>query len=130
MRALPGEAVIEHQHLIGSALPFPNQPGSRLQLGATRRGRCSGLLELLRNLVELALPPRAQPAKSDFLHPVCDSSHQQLAAEMRRCLGFIENAPLLTKLPEIELGEARERLPASRCILDHAAHACAAGAMR
>src|SRR6202035_5008157 len=101
MRALPGEAVIEYQHLIGLALPFPNQPGSGLQLGATRRGRCSGLVELLRKL-ELALPPRAQPAKSDFLHPVCDSSYQQLAAEMRRCLGFVENAPLLTKLPEIE----------------------------
>jgi hypothetical protein len=40
------------------------------------------LLQLLCNLAELALPPRAQPAKSDFLHPVCDSSHQQLAAEM------------------------------------------------
>ena len=97
---------MEDQHLIGLALPFPNQPGSGLQLGATRRGRCSGLLELPCNLVELALPPRAQPAKSDFLHPVCDSSYQQLEAEMRRCLGFVENAPLLTKLPEIELGEA------------------------
>jgi hypothetical protein len=43
-------------------------------------------------LAELALPPRAQPAKSDFLHPECDSSHQQLAAEMRRCLGLVETA--------------------------------------
>ena len=83
-----------------------------------------------RAIWRLALPPRAQAAQGDFLHPVCDSSHQQLAAEMRRCLGFIENALLLTTLPEIELGEARERLPASHCILDHAAHACAAGAMR
>ena len=106
MRALPGEAVIKYQHLINLVLPFPNQPGSGLQLGATRRGRCSGFFELLYNLMELALSPRAQPAKSGFLHPVCDSSHQQIAAEMRRCLGFVENAPLLTKLPEIELGEA------------------------
>ena len=118
MRALPREAVIEHQHVIGSTLPFPNQPGSGLQLRPSAyRGR-SGFLELLCNLAELALPPRAQPAKSDFLHPVCGSSDQQLAAEMRRCLGFVESAPLLTKLPEIELGEARERLPPSRCILD------------
>jgi hypothetical protein len=112
------------------ALPFPYQPGSGLQLGTSAQPRLSGLLELLCNLVELAPPPRTQPAKSDFLHPVCDSSHEQIAVEMRRCLGFVENAPLLTKLPEIKLGEARERLPASRCILDHAAHACAGGAMR
>ena len=130
MRALPGEAVIEHQHIIGSTLPFPNQPVSGLQLRATRRGGCSGFFELLCNLAELALAPRAQPAKSDFLHPVCDSSHQQLAAEMRRCLGFVESTPLLTKFAEVELGEARERLPASRCILDRAAHACSGAAMR
>jgi hypothetical protein len=37
---------------------------------------------------------------------------------------------LLTKLAEIELAEARERLPASCCILDRAAHACPGGAMR
>jgi hypothetical protein len=88
------------------------------------------LLQLLCNLAELALPPRAQPAKSDFLHPVCDSSHQKLAAEMWRCLGFVESAPLLTKLAEVEFGEARKRLPASRCILDHAPHACSGAAMR
>ena len=65
MRALPGEAVIEHQHLIGSALPFPNQPGSGLQLGARTCIGCSGLRELLCNLAELALPRRAQAADSD-----------------------------------------------------------------
>ena len=58
------------------------------------------------------------------------SSQQQFAAEVRRRLRFVENAPLLPKLAEAELGEARERLPASRCILDHAAHACGGGAMR
>jgi hypothetical protein len=91
---------------------------------------CSGLIELLYNLAELALPLRAEPAKSDFLHPVCDRSHQQLAAEMRRCLGFVESAPLLTKFAETELWEARERLPASRYISDRAAHAGSGAAMR
>ena len=38
---------------------------------------------------------------------------------------FLEEA-----LAEIELGEARKRLPASRCILDRAPHACSAAAMR
>src|ERR1700730_19339118 len=130
VRVLPGEAVIEHQHVIGSTLPFPNQPGSGLQFGARRRIGCSGLLELLCNLAELAQPPRAQPAKGDFLHPVSDSSHQQLAAEMRRCLGFVESAPLLTKFAKVELGEARERLQASCRILDRSAHACSGAAMR
>src|SRR5882757_6726511 len=129
VRTLPGETVIEYQHLIGSALPFPNQPGSGLQLGASTYVGCSGLLELLCNLAELALPPRAEAAQGDFLHPICDSSHQQLAAEMRRGLGFVESAPLPTKFAEVELGEARKRLPASRRILDRAAHACSGAAM-
>jgi hypothetical protein len=76
------------------------------------------LVELLRNLAKLALPLRAEAAESNFPHPVCDSSYQQLAAEMRGCIGFEERAPALTKLAEIELGEARKRLPASRCIFD------------
>jgi hypothetical protein len=81
-------------------------------------------------LTELTLPLRAEAAESDLLHPVCDSSQQQLAAEVRRSLRFVENAPLLTKLAEADLGEARERLPASRCILDRAAHAGSGAAMR
>ncbi len=76
------------------------------------------------------MPLRAEAAESHFLHPACDSSYQQLAAEVRRCVRFVEGAPLLTKLAEVELGEARERLPASRSILDPAAHACSGAAMR
>jgi hypothetical protein len=64
------------------------------------------------------------------LHPVCDGSYQQLAAQMRRRIGFVERAPLLAKLAEIELQEARERLPVSRRIFDRAAHACCGEAMR
>ena len=62
------------------------------------------------------LAPRlwAEAAQSEFLHAVRDSSHQQFAAEMRRCLGFVKSTALLAKLAEIELGEARERLPAMR----------------
>jgi hypothetical protein len=81
-------------------------------------------------LAKLALPLRAQAAQDDFLHPVCDSSYQQLAAEVGRRIGFVESAPLLAKLAEFELWEARERLPASRCIFDRMAHACSGAAMR
>src|SRR5437763_700662 len=84
-RALPGEAVIEHQHVIGSTLPFTDQPGSGLQFGVTRSVSCPGLLELLCHLAKLA-----QPANGDFLHPVCDGSQQQLAAEVSGRLSFIE----------------------------------------
>ncbi|HYZ40020.1 MAG TPA: hypothetical protein VE687_05245, partial [Stellaceae bacterium] len=66
----------------------------------------------------------------DLLHPVCDSSQQQLAAKVRRNLRFVENAPLLTKCAEVELVEARERLAASRCILDPAFQARSGAAMR
>src|SRR5580692_2165396 len=107
-RALPGEAVIEHQHLIGSTLPFSNQPSSRLQLGTRTYLPLLALVEPLSKLTELTLPLRAEAAESDLLHPVSDSSHQQLAAEVRRSLRFVENAPLLTKLAEADLGEARE----------------------
>src|SRR6202023_494094 len=113
MRALPGEAVIEHQHVIGSTLPFSNQPSSGLQLGTRTYLPLLALVELLSKLTKLTLPLRAEAAESDLLHPVSDSSQQQLAAEVRRSLRFVENAPLLTKFAEVELGEARERLPAS-----------------
>ena len=87
-------------------------------------------VELLSKLTELTLPLRAEAAESDLLHPVCDSSQQQFAAEVRRRLRFVENAPLLPKLAEAELGEAQERLPASRCIVDRAPHAGSGAAMR
>jgi hypothetical protein len=87
-------------------------------------------VELPSKLTELTLPLRAQAAESDLLHPVCDSSQQQLAPEVRRRLRFVEIAPPLTKLAEAELGDARERLPASRYILDHAPHGCSEAAMR
>ena len=72
MRALPREALIEHEHLIGSALPLPNEPGSRFQFEARTAPDLSGFFELLCELTELALVLRAEPAKSDFLHPVGD----------------------------------------------------------
>ena len=81
-------------------------------------------------MAELALPRRAQPANGDFLHPVCDGSQQQRAAEVSGRLSFIETTPLLTQFADFESGEARERLPASRCILDPAFHACSETAMR
>src|SRR5215472_14994713 len=127
---MPREAVIAHQHLIGSTLPFANQPGSGLQFGTSAYPGRSVLFELLGKLAELALSLRAQTAESEFLHPICDSSQQQLTAEVRRRLDFVESAPLLTKLAEIKRREARERLPASRCIMDRAAHACSGVAMR
>ena len=67
MCALPGEAVIEHQHFIGSAPPFSNQPGSGLQRGARTYPPLSALLELLSKVAELALPLRAEAAESGFL---------------------------------------------------------------
>jgi hypothetical protein len=127
---LPGEAAIGHQYLIGSTLPFSNQPSSGLQLGTRTYLPLLALVELLSKLTKLTLPLRAEAAESDLLHPVCDSSQQQFAAEVRRRLRFVENAPLLPKLAEAELREAQERLPASRCILDRAPHAGSGAAMR
>src|SRR4029077_10350474 len=105
-------AVIEHQYIIGSTLPFSNQPSSRRQLGTRTYPHLLAAVELLSKLTELTLPLRGEAAQVDFLHRVCNSSQQQFAAEVRRRLRFVENAPLLPKLAEAELGEARERLPA------------------
>jgi hypothetical protein len=130
MRALPRETVIEHEHLIGSALPLPNQPGSRFQFDTGTPPDLSALVELLCNVAELALALRAEFAEGDFLQTVCDGAQQQLAAEVRGCLGFVESAPLLPQLAELELREARERLPATRNISKRAAHARSGEAMR
>ena len=80
------------------------------------------MIELLDNLAELALALWAEPAKSAFLYPVRDGAQQQLAAEMRRGVGFVERAPLLAKLDKAELGEARQRLPTRPRIWKRAAH--------
>jgi hypothetical protein len=89
MCALPRETVIEHEHLIGSTLPLPNQPGSRFQFDTSTPPDLSGLVELLCKVAELALALRAEPAERDLLQTVCDGAQQQLAAEMRGCLGFV-----------------------------------------
>src|SRR2546421_4777760 len=92
-RALPSEAVIEHQYIIGSTLPFPNQPSSRLQLGTRTYPHLLARVELLSKLTELTLPLRAEAAESDLLHPVCDSSQQQFAADGRPRLRCLRNPP-------------------------------------
>jgi hypothetical protein len=130
MCALPRETVIEHEHLIGSALPLPNQPGSRFQFETGTPPDRPGLVELLCNMAELVLALRAKPAEHEFLQAVCDGAQQQVAAEMRGCLGFVESAPVLAELIEIKLREARERLPAIRNISKRAAHARSGPAMR
>src|SRR5947209_19555167 len=130
MCALPRETVIEHEHLIGSALPLPNQPGSRFQFDTSTPPDLSGFLEVLCNMAKLALALRAEPAERDFLQPVCDGAQQQLAAEMQGCLGFVESAPLLPQLAKLEFREARERLPANPDISKRAAHARSGAAMR
>ena len=53
---------------------------------------------------------RAEAAQGDFLHAVCDSSHQQLAAKVPGRLSFVETTPLLTQFADIKRKEARERL--------------------
>src|SRR5467141_1425633 len=110
LRALPGEAVIEDHDFVGPPLPLAQQPGSGLQLRAEMFRRLSSLLDLNCNLTQLALRLRAETAQSNFLHSVCDRSDQQLAAEMWGSIGLVETAPLLAKLVDVELGEARERL--------------------
>ena len=105
MRAAPGEAVIEHQHLVASTLPLAHQPGAGFQLRAYPEP--SGLLQLQPDLAELALQLQTWPTRGDFLHPIGDGTHQQLTAEARRGLGSVEMAPQLAKFPEVERGEAR-----------------------
>src|SRR6266446_5527183 len=110
--ALPREAVIEGYDLVSSPLPLAHQPGARLQLRAETFRSPSGLLQLRCDLAQLTLRLQAETAQCNFLHPVCDRPDHQLTAEMRGNIGFVETAPLLAKLVDVELGEAREPLPA------------------
>src|SRR5882724_7094824 len=123
LAALPGEAVIEDHDLVGSPPPFADQPSSGFQLRAQAYCGLTTFLQLLCDLAQLALLLRAQTAQSNFLHPVGDRSDQQLAAEMQRSIRLVETAPLLAKLADVELGEARERLPAGILLSDgHGRH--------
>jgi hypothetical protein len=69
------------------------------------------LLRLLCDPVQLALRLRAETAQSNVLHSVCDRSDVQLAADMWRSIRLLETALLLAKLPDLELGQARQRCP-------------------
>src|SRR5262249_11822815 len=81
-RALPREAVVEHQNLVGSALPLADQPGSGLQLGSSAHSRRTGFPELLCDLPQPALRLRAEAAQGESLQAVRDSSHQKLTAKV------------------------------------------------
>lgn len=116
MPVLPGKRTFEHDNLIGSALPLADQPGSRLQLSAKSFPDLPALFKLLCELAQPPLRLQAQPAESELLHSICDGSHQQLAAEVGRRLRPEETTPLLTKLADVELGEARKRLLADRVL--------------
>src|SRR5215813_2545427 len=111
MRALPGEASIADHDLVASTPPLAHQPGTGGELRAKACRGCPGLLQLHCDLPQLTLWFRAQPAERQFLQAVGDRSHQQVAAETRAGI-FVETAPFLAKLVEIEHREARERLPA------------------
>src|SRR5947208_1031478 len=111
LRALPGEAVIADHDFVSPPLPFAYQPGSGLRLRAETFRSPSGLLQLHCDLAQLALRLWAETAQSNLLHPVCDRSDQQLAAEMWRNIGFVETAPLFAKLVDVKFREARDRLP-------------------
>src|SRR5215472_16534959 len=112
MRALPGEASIEDHDLVASTPPLAHQPSTGWEQRAKARRGCPGLLHLHCDLPQLTLRFRAQPAQRQFLHPIGNSAHQQVAAQTRAGIGFVETAPLLAKLVETEHREARERLPA------------------
>jgi hypothetical protein len=71
---VPGEAVIEHRHFIGSALPFSKKLGSRFQFRTSTPPDLSGFLEFLSELPELTLPLPAEIAESNLLYSIGDSS--------------------------------------------------------
>src|SRR6516162_4424523 len=91
--------------------PATRDAGAGFQLRAYPEP--SGLLQLQPDLAELALQLQTRPTRGDFLHLVGDGTHQQLTAETRHDLGFVEAAPQLAKFAEVELREARERLRAA-----------------
>src|SRR5438270_9619327 len=105
-RALPREAVIEHHYIIGSTLPFSNQPSCRLQLGTRTYPHLLAPVALLSKLTALTLPLPADAAESDLLHPACDRSQPPCPAAVRRRLSLAESAPLLQKLAQAQPGAA------------------------
>ena len=95
--------------------PATRDAGAGFQLWAYPEP--SGLLQLQPDLAELARQLQTRPTRGDFLHPIGDGTHQQLTAETRHGLGFVEAAPQRAKFAEVELREARKRLPAAFVML-------------
>jgi hypothetical protein len=63
-------------------MPFPQQPSSWFQLGTGTYPHLCVCFELLGKVAELPLRRSTQAAESEFLHPIRDGSHEQLAAEV------------------------------------------------
>jgi hypothetical protein len=79
----------------------------RPQLWASAYRGLSTFLDVLCDPQEPAQRLWAETALGEFLHAVCDSSHQQFAAEVSGRLSFVETMPLLTQFADIEREEAR-----------------------
>ena len=81
-------------------MPFPHQPGARLQAETWIRSNSAFGPEHLRESLQLAPCRFAEPAMLDFLEPVADPPDQQVATDPWR-LARIKPSPFVTKLIEV-----------------------------
>ena len=94
MLAAPPEAVIEHQHVVGLAMPFADQPRAGPELHRAGLRQVAFALNRLGQVSDLAPDGRAQSAQCLLLQLQGDRQFQQVAADPLRRMGPIEPAPL------------------------------------
>ena len=75
------ESIFRYRDSVGTSVPFPHQPGARLQAETWIRSDSAFGPEHLRKGLQLAPRRFAEPAGLDFLEPVADSSDQQVTTD-------------------------------------------------
>ena len=88
-------------------MPFAHQPGAWLQAETGIRGDSARGPEHLRQRLQLATRRLAEPAVLDFLTPVADSAHQQVATDPWR-LAAVKPPPFAAEFIKAEAFRSRQ----------------------
>ena len=98
-RAAMLEPIFRYRDSVSASVPFAHQPSARLQAKTWIRSDSAFGPEHLRESLQLAPRRFAEPAMTDFLEPVADSSDQQVTTDPRR-LAPIKPSPFAAELIE------------------------------
>jgi hypothetical protein len=104
--SLPLEAILQHEHAVGLALPDPDQPGPGLHARTNRRPIEAALARRRCDLAQDALRRRREPAEGFDLELIGNRTDEEVAPERGRGGIAVEGRPTLAEDGEAEARQA------------------------